>query len=68
MLLICCEHSLAGGVSFLGGLALWLSSLEVARRTNYEVFYKLHHIGEYLRVPTWNSVSLLQVCACTANL
>jgi hypothetical protein len=36
-------------VSFLGGLALWLSSLEVARRANYEVFYKLHHIGEWCR-------------------
>lgn len=43
----CCCCSLAGGVSFLGGLALWLSSLEVARRSNYEVFYKLHHIGEF---------------------
>lgn len=39
-------NNLAGGVSFVSGLALWLSSLEVARRSNYEVFYKLHHIGE----------------------
>lgn len=42
------NNSLAGGVSFLGGLALWLSSLEIARRANYEVFYKLHHIGKYV--------------------
>lgn len=39
-------NNLAGGVSFLSGLALWLSSLEVARRSSYEVFYKLHHIGK----------------------
>jgi hypothetical protein len=39
-------NNLAGGISFLSGLALWLSSLEVARRASYETFYKLHHIGE----------------------
>ncbi|WIA44569.1 hypothetical protein OEZ86_007294 [Tetradesmus obliquus] len=38
-------NNLAGGISFLSGLALWLSSLEVARRGSYETFYKLHHIG-----------------------
>jgi hypothetical protein len=39
-------NNLAGGISFLSGLALWLSSLEVARRASYETFYKLHHIGK----------------------
>jgi hypothetical protein len=40
-------NNLAGGISFLSGLALWLSSLEVARRASYETFYKLHHIGKF---------------------
>jgi hypothetical protein len=39
------KHLKAGGISCLSGLALWLSSLEVARRASYETFYKLHHIG-----------------------
>eukprot|EP00879_Flechtneria_rotunda_P005830 GHRR01006134.1.p1 GENE.GHRR01006134.1~~GHRR01006134.1.p1 ORF type:complete len:902 (+),score=349.32 GHRR01006134.1:184-2889(+) len=41
-------NNLAGGVSFIGGLTLWLSSLEVARRASYEVFYKLHHLGFWI--------------------
>lgn len=38
-------NNLMGGLSFLFSLALWISSLEFARRTNYDVFYKLHHVG-----------------------
>lgn len=38
-------NNLMGGLSFLSSLALWLSSLEVARRGAYDVFYKLHHLG-----------------------
>jgi hypothetical protein len=38
-------NNLMGGLSFLAGLALWLSSLELPKRANYDLFYKLHHIG-----------------------
>ena len=38
-------NNLAGGLSFLGGLALWLTSLERARRTRYGLFIATHHFG-----------------------
>jgi predicted ferric reductase len=38
-------NNLAGGASFLGGLALWITSLESARRSNYSVFIATHHLG-----------------------
>lgn len=34
-----------GGLSFLFGLALWVTSLEAARRRAYSLFYAVHHIG-----------------------
>jgi hypothetical protein len=38
-------NNLAGGASFLGGLALWVTSLERARRGNYPLFIATHHLG-----------------------
>ena len=34
-----------GGASFLAGLALWLTSLERARRSRYALFYAAHQAG-----------------------
>lgn len=34
-----------GGLSFLCGLALWLTSLEAVRRSRYALFYTVHQIG-----------------------
>jgi hypothetical protein len=34
-----------GGVSFLSGVALWLTSLDGARRGGYALFYGMHHVG-----------------------
>jgi hypothetical protein len=41
-------NNLAGGLSFLGGLALWLTSVEWARRANYGLFIAAHHLGWWL--------------------
>jgi hypothetical protein len=41
-------NNLAGGLSFLGGLALWLTSVEWARRANYALFIAAHHVGWWL--------------------
>jgi hypothetical protein len=34
-----------GGVSFISGLALWMTSLDAARRSSYSLFYAVHHVG-----------------------
>ena len=39
------HNNLLGSVAFLFGLALWLTSLEVVRRSNFGVFKAMHHIG-----------------------
>lgn len=38
-------NNLLGGVSFLCGLALWLTSLNAVKRRSYDLFYKVHHLG-----------------------
>ncbi len=43
--------NLFGGISFIGGLALWLTSLDAVKRVNYSVFYAMHHIGFWCVVP-----------------
>lgn len=40
------EHNnLMGSIAFLFGLALWTTSLEKVRRSNYALFKATHHIG-----------------------
>ena len=36
---------LAGTISWLGGCALWATSVEYCRRRFFELFYKTHIIG-----------------------
>ena len=36
---------LAGTISWLGGCALWATSIEYCRRKFFELFYKTHIIG-----------------------
>lgn len=39
------HNNLSGGLAFIFGVLLWLSALQVVRRSNYSVFKVLHHIG-----------------------
>ena len=57
-------NNLMGGVSFIGGLALWLTSLEAPRRAAYSLFYAAHHVrGAGARMPC-----LPRLSACLPGL
>ena len=44
---------LAGTISWLGGCALWATSVEYCRRRFFELFYKTHIIGPCHLLHVW---------------